>query len=442
MSTLSRLVVPVLGLVLAGTAAASSHRDAPAITADPYADNTDVYAFLAGPEGNEELVILANYMPLLIPGSGPNFWRFADDVAYACHIDNNGDAQTDVSYYFDFETTFTNPDSFLYNVGPIADANGANQQHRTTYDVIRLDWQYRSNGRLDRIDGRYVTTNEDQAPWYVGKSTFPTDAAYDSVADATIADVPGEGMFFAGPRREYFYVDLDQTFDLLSYDANAMNTTSAYNVMTLAMQLPLDQVAYGGERPDASGDLAPTDLVGVHCTSARRRVTIRGDSHTNFHAFDFGHYVQVSRLGLPLISEVVVGVGTKDRFMRSSPAQDVSTIGGFVLDPELPGLFEALFGVDCQDPPRYDLLSLISPAGTTPADLLRLNIREGQTAANSGMPNGRTLTDDALDVMASAACDATAIPFNVPLGDGVDGSDLPPPLAAFPYLPRPLSGNL
>ena len=435
-------MMPLLLLAAAGSAMASSHRDAPAITADPYADNTDVYAFLAGPEGQEELVILANYMPLLIPGSGPNFWRFADDVAYACHIDNDGDAQTDISYYFDFETEFTDPDSFLYNVGPISSANGTNQQHRTTYDVIRLDWVYGSNGRLQRINGRYVTTDEDQAPWYVGKSTFPTDAAYDAVANATIATVPGEGTFFAGPRREYFYIDLDQTFDLLSYDANAMNTTSSYNVMTLAMQLPLDEVAYGGERPDGNGDVEATDLVGIHCTSARRRVTIRGDARSNFHEFDFGHYVQVSRLGLPLISEVVVGVGTKDQFMRTSPSQDVSTIGAFVLDPELPVLFEALFGVDCQEPPRNDLLALISPAGTTPADLLRLNIRAGQTAAESGLPNGRRITDDALDVMASAACDATAIPFNVPLGDGVDASDLPPPLEDFPYLPRPLSGNL
>ena len=220
-----------------------------------------------------------------------------------------------------------------------------------------------------------------------------------------------------------------------------MNTTSAFNVMTLAMQLPLDRVAADGERPDGVGDVEPADLVGVYCHASRRRVTIRGHSKENFHTFDFGHFVQVSRLGLPLISEVVVGVGTKDKFMRTYPSQDVDTIGGFVLDPELPVLFEALFGVECQDAPRNDLLALISPAGSQPADLLRINIREGQTAADSGMPNGRTLTDDALDVMASAACDATAIPFPVPLGDGVDGSDLPPPLTEFPYLPRPLSGN-
>ena len=439
--------IPILGVAAAATllassaALASSHRDAPAITADPYADNTDVYAFLAGPDGDEELVILANYMPLLIPGSGPNFWRFADDVAYGCHIDNNGDADIDVSFYFDFETEFTNPDSFLYNAGPITQANGANQQHRTTYDVIRLDWKYDGSGRLTRIDSDYVAQNLDQAPWYVGNTTFPNDAAYDAVANATITDVPGEGTFFAGPRREYFYIDLDQTFDLLSYNANAENTTSDYNVMTIAMQLPIDEVAYNGERPDSMGDVEPTDLVGIYCNAARRKVTIRGSQKSKFHEIDFGHFVQVSRLGLPLISEVVVGVGTKDKFMRTAPSQDVDTIGAFVLDPELPYLFEALFGVDCVDAPRNDLLALISPAGTTPADLLRLNIREGQTAANSGMPNGRTLTDDSLDVMASAACDATAIPFNVPLGDGVDASDLPPPLRHSPTCPVPFPGT-
>ncbi len=423
-------------------ALASSHRDAPAITADPYADNTDVYAFLAGPEGEEELVVLANYMPLLVPGSGPNFWRFADDVSYGCHIDNDGDAQTDISYYFDFQTTFDDPDSFLYNVGPITGANQPPQQHDTTYDVVRLDWRYNAAGRLTRIDHDVIGRGLDQAPWYVGKTTFPTDEAYDGVANATIADISGEGRFFAGPRREYFFIDLDQTFDLLSYNEDAENTTSDYNVMTLAMQLPLDRVGAGGERPPASDEAGPSDLVGIHCTAGRRRVTIRGGASSSFSTFDFGRYVQVSRLGLPLISEVVVGVGTKDQFMRSVPSQDVATIGGFVLDPELPNLFEALFGVSCVDAPRKDLLALISPAGTTPADLLRLDIREGQTAADSGLPNGRTLLDDALDVMASAACDATAIPFNVPLGDGVDSSDLPPPLDDFPYLPRPLSGNL
>ena len=149
-------------IALLGSAGATSHRDAPAITADPYADNTDVYAFLAGSEGDEELVILANYMPLLVPGSGPNFWRFADDVAYGCHLDNDGDANIDVSYYFDFDTAFTNPESFLYNVGGIDAPNGTNQQHRTTYDVVRLDWEYDSRGRLIRIDHDTIASGLDQ----------------------------------------------------------------------------------------------------------------------------------------------------------------------------------------------------------------------------------------------------------------------------------------
>lgn len=420
---------------------ASSHRDAPLITADPYADNTDVYAFLSGPAGSEELVILVNYMPLLIPGSGPNFWRFADDVLYGCHIDNDGDANVDVSYTFDFQTTFTSPDSFLYNVGGISSPSDANLQHQTTYSVIRSDWEY--NGTtLQRISNVTVASDLEQAPWYVGKTTFPSDASYDAAANAAVADLGADGMFFAGPRREYFFIDLDQTFDLLSYNAEAENTTSKYNVMTIAMQLPLDKVAYDGVRPDSVGTPTGTDMVGIYCNASRRKVVIRGNSTDAYNQVQNGSYVQVSRLGLPLISEVVVGVGTKDQYMRSMPSQDVSTIGGFVLDPELPYLFEALFGVSCVDAPRYDLLALISPNGTTPADLLRLDIRDNQTAANSTMPNGRALTDDALDVMASAACDATAIPFNVPLGDGVDGSDLPSPLATFPYLPRPLSGNI
>jgi len=433
------LTTILIGSFLSSTARASSHRDAPAITADPYADNTDVYTFLDGEPGEEELVIIANYMPLLIPGSGPNFWRFADDVIYGCHVDNDGDANIDISYYYDFETTFTDAESFLYNNGGIAMPNDSTQQHQTTYRIVRLDWTY-DDGELTRVDYDTIGEDLDQAPWYVGNSTYGSQEDYEAVAEQAIANIDGEGTFFAGPRQDYFYVDLDQTFDLLSYDGNGVNTVGDFNTMSLAMKIPIENLTWDGNRPTAGGSPGPFDMLGVYCNASRKRITIRGSSSSNYHQFDVGDYVQVSRLGLPLINEVVVGVGTKDKYMRTFPSTDVDTIGGFVLDPELPVLFEALFGVDCQEAPRTDILDLISPNGTTPADLLRIDVRQDQTAADSGMPNGRHPVDDALDVMASAACDATAIPFPVPLGDGVDVSGLPD-IGAFPYLPTPLAGN-
>jgi hypothetical protein len=188
------------GFALTGitlTAEASSHREAPAIGEDQFADNTDLYTFIS-PEDPDKLVIVANYVPLLIPSSGPNFYRFSDDVAYDLRIDNDGDARTDLVYRYLFKTTVQNGDTFLYNTGAVSSLDDEHLNVRQTYDLIRMEVR----------DGKHdvIAANVPVAPWNVGDRSFP-DGSYPSVASGAVA-ASGGARTFAGPRDEPFFVDL------------------------------------------------------------------------------------------------------------------------------------------------------------------------------------------------------------------------------------------
>jgi hypothetical protein len=411
------------GITLTGMALgaqASSHREAPAIGEDQFADNTDLYTFIS-PEDPSNLVVVANYVPLLIPSSGPNFYRFSDDVAYDLRIDNNGDARTDLIYRFLFKTAIGNGDTFLYNTGPIASLDDANLNVRQTYDVIRID---QKNGGED-----VIAANLPVAPWNVGDRSFP-DGSYASVAAQAIA---GEGgmKFFAGPRDEPFFVDL-HVFDLLG--VGGAPTTDGVNVMSIVMEVPITSLAADGHRPTAD-TAARKRIIGVHATASRQRVRIlRHDSDRR----ERGQWIQVSRLGWPLINEVVIPLKDKDRFNHSRPVDDVASFGSYILFPELPGLLNAVLGAGCADTPadgRTDIVGLLSPMGTDPADLLRIDVTDGQTFEQSGFPNGRWLEDDVTDTLLTAVCNNGG-----PLGDGVAANDRPF-AHTFPYLAPPHSGN-
>jgi hypothetical protein len=401
-------------------AEASSHREAPAIGEDQFADNTDLYSFIS-PEDPDNLVVVANYVPLLIPSSGPNFYRFSDDVAYDVRIDNNGDARTDLIYRFLFKTAIGNGDTFLYNTGPIASLDDANLNVRQTYDVIRID---QKNGGED-----VIAANLPVAPWNVGDRSFP-DGSYAAVAAQAIA---GEGgmKFFAGPRDEPFFVDL-HVFDLLG--VGGAPTTDGVNVMSIVMEVPIASLAADGQRPTAD-TAARKRIIGIHATASRQRVRIlRHDSDRR----ERGQWIQVSRLGWPLINEVVIPLKDKDRFNHSHPIDDVASFGSYILFPELPGLLNAVLGAGCADTPadgRTDIVGLLSPMGTDPADLLRIDVTEGQTFESSGFPNGRWLEDDVTDTLLTAVCNNGGA-----LGDGVAANDKAF-AHTFPYLAPPHSGN-
>src|SRR5215470_1796043 len=209
------------------TAAASSHREAPAIAEDQYVDNTDVYAFIS-PNNANNLVLVANYVPLLLPSSGPNFYKFSDNARYEIHIDNDGDAVPDIAYRWTFRSQRKNGATFLYNSGPVESLTSANLNVTQTY-------------RLEKVNERTGQTttimdNVPVAPWNVGKRSF---ANYEQVALQAVTTAHGTTAF-AGPRDEPFFVDL-HVFDLLG--VAGAHTTDGVNVMSLVIEVPITDVA-------------------------------------------------------------------------------------------------------------------------------------------------------------------------------------------------------
>lgn len=409
-------------VALPQSAEASSHREAPAIAEDQFADNTDVYAFIS-PTDPDNLVMVANYVPLLIPHSGPNFYRFSDNVRYEILIDTDGDAYADTLYHWVFHTTTANGQTFLYNTGPIDSLADGTLNVRQTYDLYKVVYGPGNSKTVDKI-----VEDAPVAPWNVGSRTF---ADYEGVASEAITPTADGGMVFAGPRDEPFFVDL-HVFDLLG--VGGAPTTDGVNVMSLVLEIPITELT-GQDRP-AAGAMGPDSVVGIYARAKRPKVTVR----TPYASGDvnFGGFQQVSRLGWPLVNEVVVPLQDKDLYNRTHPADDVANFGAYILDPELPGLLNAVLGAGCAPTPdggRTDIVGLLSPNGTTPADLLRINITEGQTYADSGFPNGRTLSDDVTDTLLTVVCNNGG-----PLGDGVDANDLPF-MDTFPYLASPHSGN-
>lgn len=400
------------------TATASSHREAPAIAEDQYVDNTDVYAFIS-PNNPDRMVLVANYVPLLIPSSGPNFYRFSDEAYYEVHVDNDGDARTDLTYRWTFQSKFQNGDTFLYNTGPVDSLTSRSLNVRQTYRLDRIDER---SGRKQRI-----MSDVPVAPWHVGKRSFPN---YEQVALQAVRTA-GKVTAFAGPRDEPFFVDL-HVFDLLG--VGGAPTTDGINVMSLVLEVPIADLAKDGVRP-AAGYGGPSSVIGVHATASRPQVRILRKSRD---ADDFGRMIQVSRLGWPLVNEVIIPLNDKDKYNRSQPKDDVANFGAYILDPEVPKLLNAVLGAGCAATPsggRVDIVGLLGPSGTAPADLLRINIAQGQTNEQSHFPNGRALGDDVTDTLLTVACNSGAA-----VGDGVNANDKPF-TPTFPYLASPHSGN-
>lgn len=407
-----------LAIAAAGiTAIASSHREAPMIAEDQSVDNTDVYSFIS-PTNPDRLVIVANYIPLLLPASGPNFYRFADDARYEVHIDNDGDAVADWTYRWTFLNEVKNGNTFLYNTGPVDSIYSQNLNVNQWYKLEKIN---EKNGQKTRIFNKAPV-----APWNVGKRSFPN---YDQVAAQAVQSAAGT-MSFAGPRDEPFFVDL-HVFDLLG--VAGAKTTDGVNVMSLVLEIPITDVAKDGQRPTVA--TAKTSVLGINASSSRPQVRVLRKFRDSD---DYGQFIQVSRLGWPLVNEVIIPLKDKDTYNRSKPKHDVANFGAYILDPEVPKLLNLVLNAGCAPTPsggRTDIVGLLGPNGTTPADLLRINIAQGQTNAQSHFPNGRALTDDVTDTLLTVACNNGGA-----IGDGVDANDKPFS-AQFPYLASPHSGN-
>jgi hypothetical protein len=411
----------IAGLTLgtgALTASASSHREAPAIAEDQYVDNTDVYAFISPNDANK-LVIVADYVPLLLPTSGPNFYKFSDNARYEVHIDNNGDAVPDVGYRWTFTSHRKTGTTFLYNYGAVDSLASPNLNVTQTYKLEKVNERTGST--------QTIMNNVPVAPWNVGKRSFPN---YEQVALQAVTTANGTTAF-AGPRDEPFFVDL-HVFDLLG--VGGAPTTNGVNVMSLVLEVPINELASNGVRP-AAGATGKDSVVGIYASASRPKVRLlRGDRAQD----DYGSFVQVSRLGWPLVNEVLIPLQDKDKYNRTQPRNDVSNFGAYLLDPEVPKLLNLVLNANCAPTPaggRTDIVGLLGPNGTKAADLLRININQGQTNAMSHFPNGRALTDDVTDTLLTVACNNGSA-----ISDGVNANDKAF-TTTFPYLASPVSGN-
>jgi hypothetical protein len=441
-------VIGLSGAVLAGLLApsgASSHREAPLISQDPVADLTDVYAFRS-PDAPDTLTLIANVSPFENPAGGPNFNQFGDDVRYRLNVDNDGDAVPDIRYEFDFQSEIRNPDTFLYNTNQVTSLDDPDLNRVQTYSVS--EWR----------DGRRTELGRDLqvAPANVGERSTPNYEA--ELADPAVRDLGDTGMkVFAGPRDDPFFADLGKIFDLGGLgpfnEAHVIPKPTApgedylagFNVHTIALQVPIDRV------------VEDDPVIGVYATTLRSTTrTIAGDRAGTIR--NGGRLTEVSRLGQPLVNEVVVPLGAKDKFNASRPRDDAQFIGP-VLDPELGRLIPQLYpGVEVpSDVPvdgvdlggREDIATIFltgiaginQPANVVPSEMLRIN-----TSMDSGFPNGRTLTDDVIDLELRALAAASALgpkadtAPNNQLGDGVDANDRPF-LDRFPYVGLPTAGT-
>ncbi|MDE3064701.1 MAG: DUF4331 domain-containing protein [Acidobacteriota bacterium] len=453
----------------------SSHREAPEIAKDPVADSTDLYAFIS-PDNAGTVTMIANYIPLQGPAAGPNFYEFGDDVLYEIHIDNNGDGVADVTYQFTFTSENAIPTTFLYNVGPIESLDSQYWNRRQFYSVTRVT----ASGRSQVLAPKLACP-----PCNIGPLSTPDYAA---LAASAVYSLPGGRTVFAGQRAEAFFVDLGAIFDLgdLRPIANlhatfglpglsaapGVNATKSLNVHSIALQVPVSDLAAGGVAP--SDPAAAASSVGVWTTASRQKARILDGSGSA--GLEAGPYVQVSRLGNPLFNEVLVPLAAKDRWNASAPSGDRAYAAG-VAHPELAGLLNVLYpgafpNLAAYTKPRADLEAILLtgiPAGvvaptfstftgTTMADMLRLNLAIPATSSPNplgvvggdvaGFPNGRRVTDDVVSIELLAVAGAT-IPLVDPtytpdgalgaVSTGVTGAGLSL-LPGFPYLGTPYSG--
>ncbi len=449
----------VLALAVAGywmmPTRASSHREAPLISQDPLADNTDVYAFVS-PERPDRVVLIANFIPLQFPSSGPNFWKFDDNVLYEIMVDNTGDAVEDVTYQFRFTTTVRNPNTFLYNTGVVTSLDDPDLNVRQSMSVTRVNGPRRSGQASLLGQGLNVM------PANVGTVSMPDYNGF--MLGSGVQTLTNGARVFAGPRDEGFYVDLGATFDLLQLRSlvtgrgRPIDSLAGYNVHTVAIEVPIEALTRTGTRSSSAAD--PNATIGVWSTASRMAVTSR-TSAGQTHA---GDWVQVSRLGNPLVNEVVLPVGAKDFFNGLEPTGDGAALN-FVTHPLLPPLMEALFQVSTPPTPRNDLVTIfltgipgLNQIGTNPrpSEMLRLNtaippaarpFRLGVLGGDlAGFPNGRRVGDDVVDIALQAMAGATPLTPgfvrspNSGIGDGVEQNDRPY-LDVFPFLTTPHPGR-
>ena len=454
---------------------AASHREAPLTALDHPADITDFFSFVSYDDPSKVTFILC-VDPLLEPANGPNYFPFDPDVLYTIKIDNNYDAVEDLTFQFQFKTTIRAPGVFTGFVGAgggiggvippaitaLSGSGAAGLSLSQTYTVNMVSGSG-STATTTNLNGKNTLY---AVPSNTGPRTMPN---YPALAAQGIYSLGNGITVFAGTVDDPFYIDLGATFDSLNFrpgafqtglvpmlsqqqdssNANsAADTLSGFNVNCIAIQVPISMVTQSGK-----------PVIGSWGATYRAAMTVRSSSGANQNQ---GDWVQVQRMGNPLINEVIIGTGDKDNWSRSVPSADAQ-FASYALNPVLATVFNLVFGIAVPAGPRTDLLPLVQyakvfgdptiPAGPV-ADLLRLNTSVAPTAAGSrsrlgllagdgaGFPNGRRVSDDVTDIAMRVVAGAlVGAPYNgYRLGDGVNGNDVPYQ-ETFPYVAFANSGR-
>ncbi|MEM7199280.1 MAG: DUF4331 domain-containing protein [Planctomycetota bacterium] len=472
---LRRLMLPGLAAVAAlpGIASASSHMDAPLITFDDAVNTTDVYAFVTEAGGIKYLTTAVSVYPFEDPGIGPNKYNFDDRALYGIHLSTGselGNGGKSVSYFFRFKTNFKNRQTILQSyTGVVQDIDDAAQNLTQTYSVTSVD--NRAGGFGRRVLGTGVVPPNNQGvatPEYnllggegPAKDGVGVSRQIDKYTRQSNAALLGGHHVFAGQRDDGFYGDIQAIFDLLSLRSPGKDSQKGFNVHTIVLQIPVDQI--GGDQ----------QVVGVHAATYRPQITFQ----TDITAFaGIGRFVQVGRQGNPLFCEGFVGIEDKDRYNRTTPETDDVLFRKYAENPELATLLNAivfrgspipgietgrtdLAGIFIPDIIKVDLSTAAVPlAGggpshpTNPDDpgFSRLSVFGGDVTYSplaggdvpSGWPNGRRFGDDVVDIGVSAVIsDLRVVPPVIRMaGDNVDNNDIAYN-KVFPYAATPLNGR-
>ena len=497
-TTLAPLAAAVLAVCAAG-AGAASHREAPFITTSPKVDGSDFYLFRSYESGRSDYVtLIANYQPLQDAYGGPNYFAMDPNALYEIHIDNNGDAKEDLTFQFRFTNTLANvtlpvggknvsiPLVQKGQVANVSDAN-LNLAERFSLTVVRGDRRTGvATAATNAIGGSAMF---DKPSDNIGMKTIPDYAGY-AAKHVHSVNIPGCAMpakVFVGQRQDPFAVNLGTIFDLVNAPVSTItnpaligalpNTIGDKNVTTLALEV------------HKSCLVNADDVIGGWTTASLRQARLLNPMPPSGHQTaekPGGAWVQVSRLGMPLVNEVVIGLKDKDRFNSSAPSGDGQFID-YVTNPTLPALLEIALSLP-NNFPRNDLVTTFltgitgvnKPKNVVGSEMLRLNTAippvpfaqqnrlgiVGNLLAggsdNAGYPNGRRPKDDVVDIslvavmgglcMANGNTNALGFgvdcnPSKVPLGatafklhDAVDQAVVPL-LAGFPYLNTPLPGS-
>jgi len=459
-----------------GPVFAANHREAPITAIDHKADITDVYAFVSYNAGTTpgttptHATFILCVDPLLEPGNGPTYFPFDPDILYEIKIDNNHDAVEDITFQFRFQTEQRLPGLFTVYAGAGSGIGvPANQPNPpigptgtiivppqiTTFDSAGLGQRQRYT--VTMVKGGVSTVVTNGAPTYaVPANAGPRTMDYNALFTAGTYSYPNGIKTFAGTTDDAFWIDLGATFDTLNLrkavltpaeDASPTNLTpdfvSGYSVNSIAIEVPIEMLTKTGKKESAS---APEATIGMWGTTSRQRTTVR---RAPLEAQNSGSWSQIQRMANPLVNELLVGVGSKNKFSMDQPKNDAQ-FASFLLDPVLPRLLNAAFGIAVPNAPRVDLLPLVQytnpiPGAANPvADLLRLNTgvpatplasakRLGGAAGDpAGFPNGRRVYDDVTDIALRVVAGLLA-GLSYPLGDGVNSNDTAY-RTSFPYL--------